>query len=588
MDNGVGKSFLSEVVENKSRSIICAKNHKKLTGIPSSQSGNLGLGVKSEQRLHAERENNKSSKGKGALKEVPLNAFGAGIKRRRNGSNALRVKPNVPGSNPNKEEGSRSHNDPTWADNSGSTTGSSLLKEEKRSCLGDSAENRTPQKGNERSLQKADSTSSSGATSSHLSGQKRKKRTKYPKEVEVDLEENAARMLCSLSDQRSDLNVSKPVNGVHMLSDVKESSKLVGSCWVLGPRRREGFVRKRRRFYEVKLRDFNPFSIVKWRISVYWPLDREWYAGFVQEYDPVIRKHSIKYEDNEEEWLDLHNERFKFLLFPSDVPNKSKCNENKNPNLLLGENLEEREEDSDASIDKIVDTKPVKSLLTCSLYQPKPNLLPVTSNCDNFEVKADKSPVKNDRFINVYSRKRFRNRKENLNSISLLASAVQTNLAGATRIFLRNCGVVLKLNLPQDLFAGQGLIGMHFWHWHSLFLPYHGALITMSPMVKLEIMVSDSSSSSRYVLSEVCLRSAVSLFCFLVRIFNKANECNGKESKVPVTSITYTISGLHDYRGQAVIGLFSFFQITNLRWAYLQKKIICECSCMKLEVLIFI
>jgi hypothetical protein len=588
MDNSVGKSFLSEVVENKSRSIIFAKNQKKLTGIPSSQSGNQGLVLKSERRLHEKCKNSESSKGKGALKEVPLNAFGAGIKRRRNGSNALRVKPNVPSSNPDKE-GSRSHNGSTWADNSGRITGSSLLKEEKWSYLVDSAENRTSQKGNERVLHKAYSTSSSGATSSRLSGQKRKERTKYPKEVEVDLEENAARMLCSLSDQRPDLNVSKPVNRVHMLSDVQESSKLVGSCRILGPRRREGFVRKRRRFYEVKLRDFNPFSIVKWRISVYWPLDCEWYTGFVTEYDPVIRKHCVKYDDNEEEWLDLHNERFKFLLFPSDVPNKSKCNENKNPNLLLGENLEEkREADSDASIDMVVDTKPVKPLLTCSLYQPKPNLLPVTSNSDSVEVKADKSSVKNDRFINVYSRKRFRNRKENLSSISILASTVQTNLAGASRIFPSHCGVVLKLNLPQDLFAGRGLIGLHFWHWHSLFLPYHGALITMSPLVKLEIMVSDNSSSSRYFLSEVCLRSVISLFCFLVRILNKGDECDGKESKVPVTSITCTISGLHGYRGQAVIGLFSFFQITNLRWAYLQKKIICEYSCMKVKVLIFI
>lgn len=589
MDNSVENSFLSEVVAHKSRSIVCAKNQKELTGKPSSQSRNQVLGVKNEHRLHAECQNSESIKGKGALKEVPLNAFGAGIKRRRNGSNVLRVKPNVPGSNPDKEEGSRGHNVSTCADNSESNTESSVLKDEKHSCLGDNAENRTPQKGNERGLQKANSTSSSGATSSHLSGRKRKERTKYSTEVEVDLEENAARMLCSLSDQRSGLNVSKPVNGVHMLPDVQESNKLVGSCRVLGPRRREGFVRKRRRFYEVNLRDFNPFSIVKWRIRVYWPLDHSWYIGSVKEYDPVIRNHRVRYDDQEEEWLDLHNERFKLLLFPSDVPNKSKWNENKNPNMLSRENLEEeRENDSDDSSDKIVETKPVKTLLTCSLYQLEPNPLPVTSNSDNFEVKANKSPVKNDRFVVVYSRKRFRNRKENLASISILASAAETTLAGATRIFPSHCGVVLKLNIPQDLFAGRVLIGLHLWHWHSLFLLYHGALISMSPLVKLKIMVSDNSSGLRCLLFEICLRSAVSLLCFLVRIFKMGNVCNGKESKVPVTSIIYTISGLHGYRGQAVIGLFSFFRITNFRWAYLLKRIKCEYSCMKVEVLLFI
>ncbi|KAF3326962.1 DNA mismatch repair protein MSH6 [Carex littledalei] len=276
---------------------------------------------------------------------------------------------------------------------------------------------------------------------------RRKEQSEHSKEVEEE-EENAALMLCSFSDQRSGLNVLKPVNGVHMLSAVQEGNGLVGPCRVLRPRMREGFVRKKRRFYEVNLRDFNPVTIVKWRIRVYWPMDRSWYIGSVKEYDPVIHKHRVRYDDQEEEWLDLHNERFKLLLFPSDVPNKSNWSENNNPNLLSGENLEEdREEDSDATIEKIVETKPVKSLLTCSLYQLKPNPLPVTSNSNNFEVKANKSSVKNDRFLIVYSRKQFRNSKENLSSIG-------TILVDATRILPSHCDIVLKLNLPLALRDG--------------------------------------------------------------------------------------------------------------------------------------
>ncbi|XP_078164960.1 uncharacterized protein LOC144559693 isoform X2 [Carex rostrata] len=575
MDNSVEKPILSaEVVANTSRSIVCAKNQKELTATVSSQNRNQVVGVTNEHRLHVECENSESSKGKGALKEVPLNAFGAGIKRRRNGSNALRVKPNVPGTNSDKEEGSRGHNGSTWADNSDSNTEILVFKRENRTC----------EKRNDRGLQKADSTSSSGATSSRLSGQKRE-RSEYSKEVEDEnLEENAALMLCSLSDQRSALNVSKPVNGVHMSSAVQESNGLVGPCQVLGPRRREGFVRKRRCFYEVNLRDFNPFTIVKWRIRVYWPLDRSWYIGSVKEYDPVMRKHRVRYDDQEEEWLDLHNERFKLLLFPSDVPNKSNWNENKNPNLLSGENLEEEsQEDSDATIEKILETKPVKSLLTCSLYQMKPDPLPVTSNSKFFEVKSNKSLAKNGRFVTVYSRKRFRKRKENLSSISILTTAVDTMLANTTRVLSSHCDVVLKLNVPLAMFAGWVLIGLHYCNWHLLFFLYHGALITIYPLVKLEITVSDNSFGWRYFSIEVCLRSAVSVLCFLVGMFKLGNECDGKESKVPVTSISCTISGLHGYKGRVVIGLFSFFRITNLRWAYLEKRIKCDYSCIKME-----
>ena len=131
------------------------------------------------------------------------------------------------------------------------------------------------------------------------------------------------------------------------------------------------------------------------------------------------------------------------------------------------------------------------------------------------------------------------------------------------------------------------MIGSHFWHWHSLFFLSNGALITMSPLLKLEIMVSDNSFGGKYFLLKVCLRPAVSILCFLLGMFKMNSECNGKASKVLVMSITFAILGLHGYEGQAVIGLFSFFWITNLRWAYLQNWIKCGYSCIKVESFIF-
>ncbi|KAJ4818626.1 Enhancer of polycomb-like transcription factor protein [Rhynchospora pubera] len=574
MDDSVERSVSSEIVARKSRS-IASINQKEL----SSHSTSV-VGVRNDQGLHVECDNSVSSKGKGALKEVPLSAFGAGIKRRRNGSKALRVKPNVPGSNPHKE-GSRGHNHLTCTDNSEIDA---VLKVDK-CCLGNGAENWTPENGEERGLLEADSDSTSGATSSLLSGQKRKKRLKYSDEEEAeDLEENAAWMLCSLSDNRLGVNVSKPVNGVPVSSAMQDKNGPVGLSRVLGPKRHKAFGRKRRCFIEVKMRDFNPFSIVKWRIMVYWPLDRSWYSGSVKEYDPVVRMHRVRYDDQEEEWLDLHNERFKLLLFPSDVLKKSKWNENKNPNVLSVDDLEEvREQDLDASIDGFVETTPVKSLLACSSYQHKLNQLLEATSGSNFEMEANKNLVKNGRFTVVYSRKRLRNRKGNLNSISVLASVADTTLADATRIFPSHCDISLKLNLPLNMFAGWVLTGLHFWQWPSLFLFYHGTLITTSPVVQLEIIISDSLFGSKYILFEVCLWSAVSLLCVLVGMLMKGNECNVKESKMPVTSIRYTITGLHGYKGQVVIGLFNYFCFSDLRWAYLQKRINCEYSCIKME-----
>ncbi|CAK8544398.1 unnamed protein product [Lathyrus sativus] len=53
------------------------------------------------------------------------------------------------------------------------------------------------------------------------------------------------------------------------------------------------------------------------RIKVYWPLDNAWYEGVVKSFDSVTSKHRIRYDDDEEECIDLSNEKIEWLPDPS-------------------------------------------------------------------------------------------------------------------------------------------------------------------------------------------------------------------------------------------------------------------------------
>lgn len=182
---------------------------------------------------------------------------------------------------------------------------------------------------------------------SHLSGE-------APKVVHVDngscghvkdddgfsLEENAARMLCSLSDNRCAGSPSKgmkspdrsskrsfPQHSYHLKNSWKKIKDIPGPARLL--RKHDGKVQfrkhcSRRHFYEVSPSDMDPFCIVKDRIRVFWPLDETWYFGLVKEYNPVTRLHHVRYDDKDEEWINHQNQRIKLLFLPAEALNRSK------------------------------------------------------------------------------------------------------------------------------------------------------------------------------------------------------------------------------------------------------------------------
>jgi hypothetical protein len=97
------------------------------------------------------------------------------------------------------------------------------------------------------------------------------------------------------------------------------------------------FVKRRRRFYEVFSGDIDPYWVVNQRIQIFWPLDEKWYFGVVKAYDLKSKGHHIKYDDHDEEWVNLHKEGFKLLLYPNEIKNRIST---ENPELKV--NIEDK------------------------------------------------------------------------------------------------------------------------------------------------------------------------------------------------------------------------------------------------------
>ncbi|GFP92954.1 hypothetical protein PHJA_001439700 [Phtheirospermum japonicum] len=54
-------------------------------------------------------------------------------------------------------------------------------------------------------------------------------------------------------------------------------------------------------------------EMVSARIKVWWPLDKTFYTGTVESFDPLTKRHKIKYDDEEEEVLNLREERWELF-----------------------------------------------------------------------------------------------------------------------------------------------------------------------------------------------------------------------------------------------------------------------------------
>ncbi|PIN14210.1 Histone-lysine N-methyltransferase [Handroanthus impetiginosus] len=199
---------------------------------------------------------------------------------------------------------------------------------------------------------------------------------------EENLEQNAARMLSSRFDpsctgfsSKRTSSVSQTAEGLSfsVSSAQSEQAKSLGggetaedNSRALRPRREDkgnGVSRKRRHFYEILPRDLDPHWVLKRRIKVFWPLDESWYYGIVEDYHSETKLHHIKYDDRDEEWVNLQEEKFKLLLLPSEVPHKSNSRKRSRGDKGLQTGRTVSPADDDSCTGNYLDSEPIASWL---------------------------------------------------------------------------------------------------------------------------------------------------------------------------------------------------------------------------------
>ncbi|GFS35386.1 enhancer of polycomb-like transcription factor protein [Actinidia rufa] len=196
-------------------------------------------------------------------------------------------------------------------------------------------------------------------------------------EDEENLEQNAARMLSSRFDpsctgfpSNSSFLGSPSTNGLSFFATSgRDADRLTGlesasadtDSRILRPRRshKEKGFRKRRHFYEILFKDLDAYWMLNRKIKVFWPLDESWYYGIVNNYDPERNLHHIKYDDRDEEWINLQNERFKLLLFPSEIPRKIETKREATGNKHDTNGKGDLATDDDSLIGSYMDSEPI-------------------------------------------------------------------------------------------------------------------------------------------------------------------------------------------------------------------------------------
>ncbi|KAK1298275.1 hypothetical protein QJS10_CPB14g01172 [Acorus calamus] len=420
---------------------------------------------------------------------------------------------------------------------------------------------------------------------------------------EENLEENAARMLSSRFDPSCTGFSPKSTNGSPFLQaascrrDQGDSMGVTGR--VLRPRRKDkGFARKRRHFYEVCSRDMDPYWVIKQRIRVFWPLDQSWYFGLVKDYNPVTKLHHVKYDDREEEWIDLQNERFKLLLFPSELRGKLKPGKSGGE----GRNVTNRDDsgESSSNVSGFTDSEPIISWLArsrrvnsapfnfsnkqkdsklcktlsaahCSVLLQKDNSsCVVPEKSDSREVvKASELSCKVAKMPVVYFRKRFNTRKR-VGSTLERSYGLLRFTSSPTKLWQ----VELKMRLPHLCVLDPSFAADRFWM-HSSFLHLeYGTVMIVWPKVLLELLFVDNVMGLRCFLFRGCLRDAVALICKILATFYRPIKNEDKmDMNHPVTSFGLNLSGMQKQGGQLAYVFCSFLETHSSKWMRLDAKL---------------
>ncbi|KAL6501942.1 hypothetical protein OROGR_027075 [Orobanche gracilis] len=485
---------------------------------------------------------------------------------------------------------------------------------------------------------------------------------------EENLEQNAARMLSSRFDPRCTGFTSKKKSSVSQMVDelsfpvssardsIRRWAKSLGdgasdsgddNSRELRPRGDKGrsLSRKRRHFYDIPTRDLDPNWVLNRRIKIFWPLDESWYFGYVTGYHSEAKLHHLKYDDGEEEWVNLEEENFRLLLLRTEVPDKGISRRRSTAAKDTHAEQTDRPVD-DASCIGDDDSEPIASWLATQSQRVKalskssqrrkktqnyPSLGSLLSSekTDNSNGDADASrPMEKksgcestsadkilvcgtvDKSQFVYVRKKFQKKRAGNSSVSKGGKARGSAPWPVTKRDMLGYGCVDVSDKQLRSFDGRSKLtlndvlleskefkiqiclpllpylefcwGIGFFRlFHDIFMLQHGVIVTSSPAVFLELLFVDSNIGLRSVLFEGCLIQGLAIVFLILTIFSHSDEnCNG-ELKLPVTSIRFQLSSVHNLRKQHVFTFHSFFRLARSKWLYLESKIMQQCLLIK-------
>ncbi|KAG0487558.1 hypothetical protein HPP92_009653 [Vanilla planifolia] len=458
-----------------------------------------------------------------------------------------------------------------------------------------------------------------------------------PDDDEDNLEQNAARMLSSRFDpsftDSSNSSVTRSANESSLGPSQRNFSSSVSlstTSRVLRPRKQNGrgFVRKRRHFYEVCSNNVDPYWVIKQRIRVFWPLDKCWYFGLVKDYDPVTKMHHVKYDDRDEEWINLQNERFKLLLFPSEVANKfdheTSINETKDTDKEKQKGLI-----NDHSNVGLMETEPIISWLTRSTRKERSSTFTIMnkqrvlseiggskpsgikSMVSNLSSSLIERPTEEDNPDNkigfdngqlpfVYFRRRVRKDRGYMTNtmdkksshagscglISLLASiagkgsALEWFYITITPALLAN--VTLRLRLPISGRCKTTFGFDNLWLSSTVFFLHHCKLMQLFPFVRMEILFVDSVRDVKLFLFDGCLSWIAAILCQTLGgfVFHKKSNISSAKNILPKL-VKFKLSNLNCYVGTLRYIFNSFVEMQNSNWTSLENILKQHCTNFK-------
>jgi hypothetical protein len=272
------------------------------------------------------------------------------------------------------------------------------------------------------------------------------------------------------------------------------------------------FVKRRRRFYEVFSGDIDPYWVVKQRIQIFWPLDEKWYFGVVKAYDLKSKRHHIEYDDQDEEWVDLQKERFKLLLYPTEIKNRIST---ENPELKMD-----------------IEDEPIGSWDCCKPAEAS-NRLPQTIVSKKKEVSL------------VYIRRRLHKGKvDNLPKLVWHTSFKRSLLSWLLRL---------------PLFSVHGKL-VPVWQTVCLEIAVIDNFIGLR-IFSFEGHLKGAVELLCFVISRFCLKKVV-----------RRNSEMESEKKQPCTSIGIKISGLYVQTAELYLLAYKFHEFGVLEWGLVESR----------------